>query len=141
MFFYYDEIQKDISDIADKPVKFTGAYDMKAKPISEFEVTCPYGDVVLLIAMLRDYVKCLDETKGDDITYQAYYRKRFMKMADRFSEQIGYDYDKALEKCSKKREKEDNKDIGEDAMVLAVTRGARAAKKKQQEEEEEQTPE
>lgn len=140
MFFYYDETQKDISDIADQPVRIRGAYNMKAKPISEFEVTCPYGDIVLLIAMLRDYVRCLDETKGEDITYQAYYRKRFMGMADRFSEQIGYDYDKALEKCRKKKEKEDNKDIGEDAMVLAVTRGARAVKKKQ-EEEEEQTPE
>ena len=32
MFFYYDEIQKDISDIADKPVKFRGAFNMKAKP-------------------------------------------------------------------------------------------------------------
>lgn len=137
MFFFYEEMEKEISDKAELPVRIRGAYNMKAPGFPEYEVTCPYGDIVLIIAMLRDYVKCLDEVIGDDITYKAYYRKRFMKMAERLSEQIGYSYDKAVEKCRKKKEKEKKDDIGEDAIVLAVTRGARADKKKQQEQETE----
>lgn len=34
--------------------------------------------------------------------WEVYYREKFIKMADRLSEQIEYDYDAALEKCRKK---------------------------------------
>ena len=95
------------------------------KLLCDYVVSCSYGDIVLIICMLHDYVKMLDEIKGDDIQYQAYYRKKFTTMADRLAEQIEYDYDAAVERCKKKQEKEErNSDIGEDAMVLAVKRGA-----------------
>ena len=80
--------------------------------------------------MLHDYVKRLDELRADDIVYQAYYREKFMKMADRLSEQIGYDYDKAVEKCMKKQQKkESSSDIGGDAMALALKYGTKGKKK------------
>ncbi len=86
----------------------------------DYIVSCSYGDVVLIICMLRDYVKMLDDIR-DDILWKVYYRDKFIKMADRLSEQIGYDYDAAVEKCRKKQEKlESSNDIGEDAMALAV---------------------
>lgn len=45
-------------------------------------------------------------------------------MADRFSEQIEYDYDAAKERCLKKIQKKENaRDIGEDVMTLAVKYG------------------
>ena len=51
-------------------------------------------------------------------------------MADRLSEQLGYDYDKAVEKCMKKQQKKDSSsDIGGDAMALAMKYGAKGKKK------------
>lgn len=90
----------------------------------DYAVSCSYGDVVLIICMLHDYVKMLDEIKAEDIQYQAYYRGKFVKMADRLSEQIGYDYDAAVEKCKKKlQKKESASDVGGDAMDLAIKYG------------------
>lgn len=44
---------------------------------------------------------------------------------------IGYDYDAAVRKCQKLREKKPrNADVGEDAMVLAVKRGFEQAQAK-----------
>lgn len=80
----------------------------------------------MIVCMLHDYVRMLDEVKADDIQYQAYYRGVFMKMADRLAEQIEYDYEKQLEKCQKKMmKKEKDSDIGEDSFVLSVRHGAK----------------
>ncbi len=87
----------------------------------DYAVSCSYGDIVLIICMLHDYIRLLDEVKVEDIQYQAYYRKKFIKIADRLSEQIGYDYDMVLEKCKKKlAKKEQSDDVGQDAIVLAA---------------------
>lgn len=109
----------------EEQVGIKGVLNLRTHPISEFEVSMPYGDVVLVICMLHDYIKMLDEIKQDDIQWRAYYRVRFEKMANRLAEQIGYDYEAALKKCNKKQEKENRSDIGEDAMALAVKYGSR----------------
>ncbi len=122
----------------DEPVDIKGAVNLKSKPISHYEVAASYGDIVLLISMCRDYVKTLDEIRGDSIDWQAYYRNKFLGIADRLQEQIGYDYDAAVEKCRKKAEKrESNSDIGEDALLLALKRGnaGKAAEEKSQDQE------
>ena len=124
LFEYLETLQQK-----DEPVQIKGAINIKT--LKQFEVTCSYGDIVLIISMLRDYVKGLDEIKHGNIDWEAYYRNKFLKMADRLSEQIGYDYDKALEKCLKKAEKAaKDDDIGEEALVLALKKGA--AKKKEE---------
>lgn len=97
----------------------------------DYVVSCSYGDIVLIICMLHDYVNMLDEIKADDIGYQAYYRGIFMKMADHLAEQIEYAYDKQLDKCKKKMKAEaENNDIGEDAVVLAVKYSGRGKESK-----------
>ncbi len=112
---------------AEAPVQVKGAVNLKSHPISQYEVTLSYGDIVLIISMLRDYVKGLDEIKGDSIDWQAYYRNKFLGMADRMQQQIGYDYDKAVEKCRKKQEKTaSSSDVGEDALILALKKGAQS---------------
>ncbi len=94
------------------------------KLFCDYAVSCSYGDIVLIICMLHDYVKMIDKIKDDDIQWKAYYRNKFVTMADRLADQIEYDYDAAVEKCWKKQAKtESNSDIGEDAMVLAVKSG------------------
>ena len=53
--------------------------------------------------------------------------------------QIGYDYDTAIEKCRKKAEKEDaDNDVGDEAMSLMVKKAKREAEyqKKKKEEKE-----
>lgn len=93
------------------------------KLMCDYVVSCSYGDIVLIICMLHDYVKMLDEIRSD-IQWEAYYREKFIKMADRLSGQIEYDYEAALEKCKKKLGQEKkSSDIGEDGLALTVKYG------------------
>lgn len=121
-FSFLDEVEKSIEPEQDKQVMIEKAINLKL--MCDYVVSCSYGDVVLIICMLHDYVKMLDEARDDDVQYQAYYRAKFLKMANRLAEQIGYDYDLAVEKCKKKQLKQEtNSDIGEEAMALTTKRG------------------
>ena len=116
----------------DREIEIKGAINTK-KSLKEIEgVRLSYGDLTLIVAMIRDYVRGLDEVKQDDIQWQAYYRKKFWDMAEKISDQIGYDYDLALKKCLKKQEKES--DIGEDALKLALKRAPKPQKQENTEE-------
>ena len=127
-FQFLQEVEKKMSKEAEKQVMIEKAINLRL--LCDYVVSCSYGDIVLIICMLHDYVKMLDEIKAEDIQYQAYYRGKFMKMANRLAEQIGYDYDAAVEKCKKKfGQKESNSDIGGDAMDLAVKYGVKGKKK------------
>lgn len=112
----------------DVDVPIEGAVNLKARPISDFKVRLAYGDLTLLVAMCRDYVKGLDRLSKEElpvnaIEWEAYYRKKFLQIAENISNQIDYDYDKHLEKCLKKLDKVDNSDIGEEALTLTLRRG------------------
>lgn len=121
-FQFLREVEKEMSKEEEKRVMIEKAINLKL--MCDYVVSCSYGDIVLIICMLRDYVKMLDGTR-DDILWEAYYRQKFMKMADRLSEQIGYDYDATVEKCKKKMsQKEASGDVGEEAMTLAVKYGS-----------------
>ncbi len=115
-------------DIPHEDVEIQGAVNLKTTPISRYKVKLAYGELTLIIAILRDYVKGLDksleleELPINEMEYQAYYRNKFLDMADRISEQIEYDYDKQVQKCLKKLGKVDNSDIGEEALALAMKR-------------------
>lgn len=128
LFQFLHEVEESISLKAEKQVMIEKAINLRL--LCDYVVSCSYGDVVLIICMLHDYVKRLDELRVNDIVYQAYYREKFMKMADRLAEQIDYDYDKAVEKCMKKQQKkESSSDIGGDAMALALKYGTKGKKK------------
>lgn len=133
LFQFLHEVEKEISKEEEKQVMIEKAINLRL--LCDYVVSCSYGDVVLIICMLHDYIKRLDELRADDIVYQAYYRKKFMKMADRLAKQIDYDYEKAVEKCSKKQQKkESSSDVGGDAMALALKYGAKGKKKETQNE-------
>ena len=119
-FQFLQEVEKELSKEEEKQVMIEKAINLKL--MCDYVVSCSYGDIVLIICMLRDYVKMLDEVRSD-IQWEAYYRDKFIKMADRLSEQIEYDYDAALEKCRKKLwQKESSSDVGEEATALAIKR-------------------
>ena len=132
MFFYFlDQIEKGIpEDLKDKIVDIKGALNLKAPGIPEYEVRMAYGDIVLTISILYLYLREQEEIRAeDDILWNSYYKNKFQSIADRLSEQIGYDYWKAFEKCQKKAAKQDNSDIGEEAMTLTVKKAMREAER------------
>lgn len=129
LFFFLEflqEVERELSMEEEKQVMIEKAINLKM--MCDYVVSCSYGDIVLIICMLHDYVKMLDGVRSD-IQWECYYREKFLKIADRLSEQIEYDYDAALEKCQKKLEKKEKPgDIGEDAMSLAVKYGGNKTK-------------
>lgn len=129
IFFFLDEVEKSLTPKErEKQVMIEKAMNLKL--YCEYAVSCSYGDIVLIICMLHDYVKMLDEIKGEDIQWKVYYRKKLSDMADRLAGQIEYDYNAALEKCQKKWQKrEKESDIGEDALVLALKKAPKLEKK------------
>lgn len=128
LFQFLHETEKKLSKEEEKQVMIEKAINLRL--MCDYVVSCSYRDLVLIICMLHDYVKMLDEVRADDIQYQAYYRMKFMDMADRLAEQIEYDYEGQLEKCQKKMNvKGKYDDIGEDAVVLAMKYGKKAANK------------
>ena len=131
LFQFLHEVEEEMSKEEQKRVMIEKAINLKL--MCDYVVSCSYLDIVLMICMLRDYVQMVDEIRVDDIQWSAYYRDKFLKMADRLSEQIEYNYDAAKERCLAKRQKEETaRDIGEDAMTLAVKYG----KGKKQKEKE-----
>lgn len=124
-----NEVEKGISKEENKRIMIEKAINLRL--MCDYVVSCSYGDIVLIICMLHDYVKRLDEVRKEDILYQAYYRDKFIKIADKLAEQIEYDYDRAVEKCRKKQLKEErNSDIGEDGLTQLIKRDLKAAKNK-----------
>lgn len=124
-----NEVEKGISKEENKRIMIEKAINLRL--ICDYVVSCSYGDIVLIICMLHDYVKRLDEVREEDILYQAYYRDKFIKIADKLAEQIEYDYERAVEKCRKKQLKEErNSDIGEDGLTQIIKRDLKAAKNK-----------
>lgn len=114
-----DGAEKDIRQEADRQVEVEHCINIKT--LCDFKVSCSYGDTVFIICILKDYLKIIAEKEGH---IWDYYRDRFAKLADKLAEQIGYDYEKQLEKCQKKMDGRENRsNIGEDAMALAVNGG------------------
>lgn len=100
------------------------------KLMCDYAVSCSYGDIVLIICMLHDYVKMLDKAR-EDILWKVYYRRKFIEMADRLAGQIEYDYNAAMEKCRKNApEKQKNTDVGGEALALAMKYGKDRKKEK-----------
>lgn len=138
LFFFFQflhETEKEMAKENEKQIMIEKAINLRL--MCDYVVSCSYGDIILIINMLHDYIRMLDEIKADDLWYQSYYRDKFVKIADRLSDQIGYDYEKAVEKCRKKRQKkESSSDIGEDGLALSVKRGL---EKEQKEKDETKT--
>lgn len=120
----FQEIERGIMEKSEKQVMIEKAVNLRQ--MCDYVVSCSYGDIVLIICMLRDYIRMLDETRADDLWYQSYYRKKFVDLSKRLAEQVGYDYDKAVEKCKKKQQKrESSSDIGEDGLAQLINRTQR----------------
>ena len=105
--------------------------DISFRDIKEGDVhikTC-YGDIYKIVNALRDYSRLLTMTceawglTGFHKAAYVYYAQKTKEIADKYQAAIGYDYDKALEKCRKKQAKKkagDDSDVGGDALELML---------------------
>lgn len=77
-------------------VMLTDICEFKNGVLHEYDVPISYSDTVLLISMLHDYVRMLENLKGSKIEY---YKMRFAKMAEKIEKCIDYNYAEKIEKC------------------------------------------
>lgn len=98
--------------------------------------TC-YGDLYVIVNALRDYANILDRvieewslTGYHAVTYELH-AARCRKIAGKYATAIGYDYDKALERCERRRIKGDRGgDTGMDGLEALVRKQENVSSKK-----------
>lgn len=97
---------------------------------------CP-GDLTILCNVLYDYTNLLDMFAKEQDTYgrfqYEYHAKRCRKIRQILESSLGYSVEKAIEQCKKKRARNMEDDVGEDALVQMVRR--RRPEKKPEEKE------
>ncbi len=91
------------------------------------EVNTCYGDLYVIVNALRDYASLLEGTIqewGLTAYHAATYEMhaiRCREIAKKYASAIGYDYDKAVERCEKRRAKgERSSDTGMDALEALI---------------------
>lgn len=102
------------------------------------EIKTCYGDICKIVNVLRDYARML-RMVCVEWNLQGYHRGTYELYADKLEEiskkyqaGIGYDYDKAVEKCRKKQEKQRNDDdTGGEAMAMAYFKSRQTAQAKE----------
>ena len=92
------------------------------------KIFLPSGQLITICNTLYDYTALLREAAGWDWEDQAIrsaiynvHADKIDKIRQKIENAIGYDVQRAREKCLQKQDKKDN-DIGEDALVLAAQR-------------------
>lgn len=88
--------------------------------------TC-VGDLYVIVNALYDYANILGRAESEHRLNRyeqelfLIYAVRCRKIAGKFSERMGYDYEKALERCQKRRAKENaSSDTGVDGLQALV---------------------
>ena len=99
----------------------------RASEEKELRTCC--GDLYVIINALRDYANILEsviEEWGLTGYHAAKYQlhaERCRKIAGKYSTAIGYNYDKALKRCQKRRDKaRESDDIGMDGLEALVNK-------------------
>ena len=107
----------------------------KSNEVNELR-TC-YGDLYVIVNALRDYANILDSvieewslTGYHAATYELH-AVRCRKIAMKYATAIGYDYDKAVERCERRRAKGDRSgDTGMDGLEALVRKQENISTKK-----------
>lgn len=87
--------------------------------------TC-YGDICKIVNVLRDYARLLRmvceewNLQGEHRAIYEIHADKLEQISKKYQAGIGYDYDKAVEKCRKNRaRKQRDSDVGGEAMAMA----------------------
>jgi len=97
------------------------------QPSEKKELHTCYGDLYVIVNALRDYANMLDSvipewglTGFHAATYE-FHAARCRKIAGKYAAAIGYDYDKAVERCERRRAKGNHgEDTGMDGLEALV---------------------
>ena len=100
------------------------------------EIQTCYGDICKIVNALRDYARMLRMVCGE-WSLQGCHRAVYELHADqleaiskKYQAGIGYDYDKAVERCRKRQEKRHREDdVGGEALAMAYLKARRMAAK------------
>ncbi len=99
---------------------------MEHKGMNEQWIETASGELRIIIDALADYYDIVSEKVNAMEGYKKaaweYQLQRIKQIQTKLENSIGYNRDKQLEICMKKKSKKDN-DIGEDALVLLTKRG------------------
>lgn len=106
-------------------------------PSEEKEFRTCYGDLYVIVNTLRDYANMLESVISEwgltgfhAATFELH-AARCRKIAGKYASAIGYDYDKAVERCEKRQAKGDrDSDTGMDGLE-ALLRKREVTSKKQ----------
>lgn len=97
------------------------------QPSEDREINTCHGDLYVIINALRDYASLLEGTiqEWGLTAYHAalcdLHADRCRKIAGKYAAAIGYDYDKAVERCKKRRAKDErSSDTGMDALEALI---------------------
>lgn len=118
-------------------------YNLKGE---ELHLKLPPGDLIKICNVLHDYVDLLryyeaeyenDISRAVSVMVYGVYADRLKKIQEKIESSLGYSTEQAIKKCRKKAlKKSRDKDIGEDALVLASRARATNQKKEQEQEKE-----
>ncbi len=104
------------------PLQF---YNLKSRCYQGIH-TCE-GDLIIICNAMSDYADILmefikqSEYDGYSKAFYEVHAERCRKISQKLQEQIGYDRDAAIERCRKKKSREEPEDdIGENALVMMV---------------------
>ena len=97
------------------------------------EIRTCYGDICKIVNALRDYAKIL-RMVCEEWNLRGYHQAVYKLHADKLEEiskkyqsGIGYDYDKAVKRCIKKRERaQRDSNVGGEAMMMAYLKSRQA---------------
>lgn len=120
------------------PIRF---YNLKSRCYQGLHAS--EGDVILIINAMADYADILMEfvrqTEAEGL-FKAYYEhhaERCRKISEKLQVQVGYDRDSEIERCrAKRKRKEADDDVGEEALVMMVRRGREKKKGENHERED-----
>jgi len=104
-----------------------GIFDIPVGPdLKPMSIRTCYGDLVVIINVLEDYARILSEAivewnlEGFHRAVFEIHGARLRRIAKRYAEAIGYNYEEALVNCKRVKEKKWSDNVGEDALVLAA---------------------
>ena len=104
------------------------------------EIHSCYGDIIIIINAMADYAGLLDDYRRmyperlnafEAATYE-YQANRCRKIQKSLEQQMGYDRDKAFEKCQRRRARQSDDDVGEEALALLARKNANEERKKEE---------
>jgi len=121
----------EMNDLEDSVILSFMAPGKADKRWSPCKIETCLGDIYKIVNMLYDYARLLElgieqwDLQGFHKATYEIHAEKCRKIAKKYSDAIGYDYEKAVEKCRKKASRPKREDdIGEDALVLAQRKGS-----------------